>query len=98
MRTSVELNETAGDDRPGPNMTAIPSHITMLTRPDAVGLPLDSVKRGFRDSNQPCNRTLAPVWRRRGQDSASRHWDGGLYCSLVVRGDHGQRANSEIMV
>ena len=56
-------------------------------------LPLDIAKRGFRDSNQPCNHALAPVWRRRGQDSASGHWDGGLYCSLVVRGGHGQRAN-----
>ena len=48
-------------------------------------------------SNQPCNHALAP-WRRRGQDSASGHWDGGLYCSLVVRGGHGQEANWEISV
>lgn len=36
--------------------------------------------------------------RRRGQDSASGHWDGGLYCSLFVRGGHGQGANWEISV
>jgi hypothetical protein len=33
-----------------------------------------------------------------GQDSASGHWDDGLYCSEVVPGGHGQRANWEISV
>jgi hypothetical protein len=33
-----------------------------------------------------------------GQDSASGHWGGGLCCSLVVRGGHGQRTAWEIPV
>ena len=69
-----------------------------VTRPGAVDLPLDSVNWEFRDSNQPYNYASAPVWRRRDQDSASGHLDGELYCSLVVRGGHGQRANWEISV
>lgn len=36
-----------------PNLTVIPFHITTSARPGVVGLPLESVKRGFRDSNQP---------------------------------------------
>ncbi len=30
------------------------------------------------------NHTMAPVWRRRSQDSASYHWDGGIYCCLIL--------------
>ncbi len=69
---------SGSDSWPQPQHAAIPSHITTQTRPGAVGLPLDSVKRGFRDSNQPWNHALAPVGRRHSQDSVSHHWDGGL--------------------
>jgi hypothetical protein len=33
-----------------------------------------------------------PVLCRRNQDSDFCRWDGGLYCSLVVRGGHGRGA------
>jgi hypothetical protein len=80
-------------------MTAIPSHITTQTKPGAVGLPFDSVKRGFKDSNQPCNHALAPVGVAAVKTLLRFQSQGSeLYCSLVVRGGQGKRANGEVSV
>ena len=40
----------------------------------------------------------ASVMFQEFRQPACGHWDGGLYCSLVVRGGHGQRAKWEISV